>query len=166
MQKIENAATDISRRRENAGTRSSPRNGRDSHWRASEWTSSGKTTADDSQRRANAASNDVHLHMEHLQSLVAGHSTATTPARATNTESIKLTKLGEGDDVEAYLTRFERIIEVNEVNRERWPFQLTPQLTGKAQQAYAALTPDDAKSYDAVKTAILRRYNINEEAYR
>ena len=118
--------------------------------------------AEESERRLH----DVHLQMEHLQRLVAGHSTATTPARATNTESIKLTKLGEGDDVEAYLTTFERIMEVNEVNRERWQFQLAPQLTGKAQQAYAALTPDDAKSCDAVKTAILRRYNINEETHR
>ena len=47
-------------------------------------------------------------------------------------------------------------MEVNEVNRERWPFQLAPQLTGKAQQAYAALNPDDAKIYDTVKAAILR----------
>ena len=68
--------------------------------------------------------------------------------------------------MEAYLTTFERIMEVNEISRERWPFQLAPQLTGKAQQAYAALTPDDAKDYDVVRTAILRRYNINEETYR
>ena len=142
-QKIENTATD-SLRRENAGTRSSPRNGRNSHWSTSEWTSSGKTTAD--AEESERCLHDVRLQMEHLQSLVAGHSTATTPTRATNTESIKLTKLGEGDDVEAYLTTFERIMEVNEVNRERWPFQLAPQLTGKAQQAYAALTPDDTPS--------------------
>ena len=57
-------------------------------------------------------------------------------------------------------------MEVNEVSRDRWPFQLAPQLTGKAQQAYAALPPDDAKDYDVVKTAILRRYNINKETYR
>ena len=68
--------------------------------------------------------------------------------------------------MEAYLATFERIMEVNEMSRERWPFPLAPQLTGKAQQAYAALNPEDAKDYDAVKTAILRRYNINEETYR
>ena len=57
-------------------------------------------------------------------------------------------------------------MEAHEVNTERWSFKLAPQLTGKAQQAYAALPPDDAKSYEAVKIAILRRYNINEEIYR
>ena len=54
----------------------------------------------------------------------------------------------------------------NEVSRERWSFQLAPHLTGKAQQAYAALPPEDAKTYDTVKEAILRRYDINEETYR
>ena len=53
----------------------------------------------------------------------------------------------------------------NEVSRERWSFQL-PHLTGKAQQAYAALPPEDTKTYDTVKEAILRRYDINEETYR
>ena len=54
----------------------------------------------------------------------------------------------------------------NEVSHERWSFQLASQLTGKAQQAYAAVPPEDAKSYDSVKEAILRRYDINEETYR
>ena len=52
------------------------------------------------------------------------------------------------------------------MSRERWSFQLAPHLTGKAQQAYAALPPEDAKTYDMVKEAILRRYDINEETYR
>ena len=54
----------------------------------------------------------------------------------------------------------------NEVSKERWSFHLAPHLTGKAQQAYAALPPEDAKTYDTVKEAILRRYDINEETYR
>ena len=56
-------------------------------------------------------------------------------------------------------------MEVNEVSRERWPFQLAPQLTWKAQQAYAALQPEDGEDYNMVKTAILCHYNINEETY-
>ena len=39
-------------------------------------------------------------------------------------------------------------------------------LTGKAQQAYAALSAEDATKYAEVKAAILRRYDINEETYR
>ena len=41
-----------------------------------------------------------------------------------------------------------------------------PQLVGKAQQAYAVLSPDDAKDYAILKKAILLRYDINEESYR
>ena len=53
-----------------------------------------------------------------------------------------------------------------EVDPSRWAYKLAPQLTGMAQQAYAALDPDEAQSYPAVKVAILRRYNINDETYR
>eukprot|EP00731_Ephydatia_muelleri_P032817 Em0024g361a len=45
----------------------------------------------------------------------------------------------------------------------------TPQMSGKAQQAYAALPSDEAKEYDQLKDAIFRRYDIiciNEETYR
>ena len=43
---------------------------------------------------------------------------------------------------------------------------MAPQLTGKALQAYAALSNDDSKVYEKVKEAIFRRYDINEETYR
>ena len=106
---------------------------------------------------------EMQRQLEHYQWLVTEQSIS---RRRTDTDSMKLTKLGEGDDIEVYLTTFERIMEAHEVRRERWLYQLAPQLTGKAQQAYAALPPDEAKNYDAVKTAILHRFNINEETYR
>lgn len=52
------------------------------------------------------------------------------------------------------------------MSRDRWSFKLAPQLSGKAQQAYAALNSTDAANYDVLKAAILCRYNINEETYR
>ena len=52
-----------------------------------------------------------------------------------------------------------------EINKAKWTFRLAPQLTGKAQQAYAALSTDEADNYEALKKAILRRYNIYEETY-
>ena len=79
---------------------------------------------------------------------------------------IKVTKLTEADDIEAYLTTFERLMQVYEVPQERWAFKLAPQLVGKAQQAYAAPSPDDVKDYAILKKAILLRYDIIEESYR
>ena len=64
------------------------------------------------------------------------------------------------------MTTFERMMQAFEVDRARWPYKLAPQLTGKAQQAYAALSIDEARDYDAVRAAILKQYNINKETYR
>ena len=98
---------------------------------------------------------------------------AATPARPLDGDSAigpkdsrKLTKLTDGDDIEAFLKTFERLMEVYDVPKERWAYRLAPQLTGKAQQAYTAVSSDSAKKYEDVKTAILRGYNINEETYR
>ena len=103
--------------------------------------------------------------MERLQDIFTERTTASARDRSA-AEPIKLTKLTDNDDIESYLTTFEQIMAANEVSQERWSFQLAPQLTGKAQQAYAALPPDEAKAYDTVKEAILRQYDITGETYR
>ena len=81
-------------------------------------------------------------------------------------ESLKLTKLAEGDDIEAFLMTFERAVEAHGVDRDKRAAILAPQLTGKARLAYAAMTDADARDYDRVKAAIFQRYDINEETYR
>ena len=52
------------------------------------------------------------------------------------------------------------------MRQARWSFKLAPQLTGKAQLAYAALSVEQSRDYKTLKTAILRQYNISEETYR
>ena len=51
------------------------------------------------------------------------------------------------------------------VKNSRWVYKLVLQLTNEAQQAYAALTAEEPQSYDQLKEAILRCYDINEETY-
>ena len=80
-------------------------------------------------------------------------------------EEMKLTRLTEKDDIEAYLTTFERMMEVYGIGKEKWAYKLAPQLTGKAQQAYAAMQPEEAGDYEKLKSVVLRRYYINEETY-
>ena len=63
-------------------------------------------------------------------------------------ESLKLTKLAEGDDIEAFLTTFERAVEAHGVDRNKRAAILASQLTGKVHLAYAAMTDADAKNYD------------------
>ncbi|KAL5517748.1 hypothetical protein EMCRGX_G003357 [Ephydatia muelleri] len=79
---------------------------------------------------------------------------------------LRVVKLTDRDDIEAYLTTFERLMTAYNIPLNKWIFKLAPQLTGKAQQAYAALTEEDALICDTVKAAILRCYNITEETYR
>ena len=87
-------------------------------------------------------------------------------SREEDRDHLKLTKLTESEDIEAFLTTFEWMMRVYGVREDRWAFKLAPQLTGKAQQAYATLNADDAAKYEEVKSAILRRYDISEETYR
>ena len=77
----------------------------------------------------------------------------------------KLTKLTLLDDIEAFMTTFEKSMEAHEIELTKWPVLLVPQLTGKAQQSYAALSSEDSKNFVKVKEAIFKRYDINEEAY-
>lgn len=65
--------------------------------------------------------------------------------------TVKVTKLTEDDDVEGYLTTFERQMAAYEIEKKRWAYLLAPKLAGKAQQAYMALDDTDAGDYDAIK---------------
>ena len=103
--------------------------------------------------------------MEMLQSLVE-RTDGRRERFPTETAGGDRVKLTEADDIEAYLTMFERMMAAYEVEKTRWAYRLAPQLTGRAQQAYAALTPEASGTYDEVKAAILRRYDINDETYR
>ena len=49
---------------------------------------------------------------------------------------------------------------------DTWVLRLAPLLTCKALAAFANMDREAAQGYDAVKEAILRRYDISEETYR
>ena len=59
--------------------------------------------------------------------------------------------LSDEDDIEACLTTFERMMVAYRVPKDRWVFRVAPQLTGKAQQAYAAMAAEDTGDYDQLK---------------
>ena len=73
--------------------------------------------------------------------------------------------LSDKDDIEACLTTFERMMVAYRVPKDRWVFRVAPQLTGKAQQAYAAMAAENTGDYDQLKAAIFQRYSIMEETY-
>ena len=57
-----------------------------------------------------------------------------------------MTKLSEADNVEAYLITFKWMMTAFEVQKEQRVFKLAPYLTGKAQQAYAAMAVEGCVS--------------------
>ena len=111
---------------------------------------------------------ETRQQMELLRGLLEGvqKQSEATLLRAEQDKDVKVAKLTSEDDIEAYLTTFERLMKAHNVKKERWIYKLTPHLTGKAQQAYVAISQADAEDYDKVKAAILRRYDVTEESYR
>ena len=51
---------------------------------------------------------------------------------------LKLVLLTEKEDIEAYLVTFECIMAAHQVEKDCWQQYLAPQLTGRAQLAFAA----------------------------
>lgn len=77
-----------------------------------------------------------------------------------------LQKLDEKDDIENYLDTFERIAKQQEWPTTVWAVQLAGLLSGRALAAYAALGGVEAADYEKVKSAVLHRYEVNEETHR
>lgn len=78
----------------------------------------------------------------------------------------RLQPLNEDDDVEHFLTTFERIATACRWPRIDWAVRLVPLLTGKARSAYVNMDINESLIYDSVKAAVLKKYDINPETYR
>ena len=91
--------------------------------------------------------------MNSVTAHTAHHIAAPIGASQRERNSVKL--LTEIDNIETNLTTFERMMEAYETEEAQWPYKLALQYTGKAQQAYASLSPDEAKS--VVKATIFCR---------
>lgn len=73
-----------------------------------------------------------------------------------------LQKMTAQDDVEAYLTTFERTAEREKWPKEEWAGLLAPYLAGDAQKAYFDLELKDAQDYDKLKGEILTRLGVTD----
>ncbi|CAI5653862.1 unnamed protein product [Oreochromis niloticus] len=78
----------------------------------------------------------------------------------------KLFPLATEDDIEHFLTTFERMANVCRWPRDEWAIRLVPLLTGKARTAYILMDVTDSENYDKVKEAILAKYEITADTYR
>jgi len=109
------------------------------------------------EREVEARMAEMREQMATLSRLVearSGHGVSTGEKVVVGGE-LKVAKLTDQDDIEAYLVTFERVMEAYDVPN-RWAYKLATQLSGRAQQAYTAMPSDVSGDYDEVKSAILR----------
>ncbi|GFR73153.1 hypothetical protein ElyMa_002131200, partial [Elysia marginata] len=64
------------------------------------------------------------------------------------------------DDLDIWLTRFERFAESKSWSRDKWSSSL------RALDCYGRLSSEQAQDYDKVKQALMKRYDLTEDGYR
>uniref|UniRef100_A0ABM5FT88 CCHC-type domain-containing protein n=1 Tax=Pogona vitticeps TaxID=103695 RepID=A0ABM5FT88_9SAUR len=79
---------------------------------------------------------------------------------------IRMQKMTNTDDPEAYLHTFERVALAAGWPRDQWTLVLIPCLTGLLQEVVDTLSVQEATQYETVKNAILSTLNLTEETYR
>ncbi|XP_062892746.1 uncharacterized protein LOC134339901 [Mobula hypostoma] len=83
----------------------------------------------------------------------------------TATQKFRLVPPFDDTDVDLYFLHFEKVAASQDWPRDKWAVLLQSVLKGKAQQAYSALSAEDAQKYEVVKEIILRIYELVPEAY-
>ena len=72
----------------------------------------------------------------------------------------------EGEDIDLYLSRFERLAELLKIPKSEWPVRVGGLLSGKAVSIYTSLTVEIAKDYDRLKAALLNAFKKTYNTYR
>ena len=70
------------------------------------------------------------------------------------------------DSIDSYLRRFERYAELQGWATEEWAIYLSALLKGNALEVYSRLAESEAKSYDKLKAALLRKYDLTVDGFR
>ena len=81
-------------------------------------------------------------------------------------KDIKVKVLEDNDDVDVYISAFERLAKANKWPQDQWATRLAAALTGKARQAFTRLPVHETGDYHKLKDAVLKAYNLTPEAYR
>ena len=79
---------------------------------------------------------------------------------------IKLVPRFNEKEVSKFFESFEKVASQLKWLKDYWAIMLQAVLTGKAQVAYSSMSAEESASYDKVKQAILKAYELVPEAYR
>ena len=106
-----------------------------------------------------------------LEKLKLGHrnqsNDAQQPFVSSSNSKPKLQSFIDGrDQIDAYLSRFERFARTQGWPEEEWATSLSVLLSGRALEVYARMREEEAEDYSSLKSALLLRYDLTEEGYR
>jgi len=68
-------------------------------------------------------------------------------------------------DVISFFSRFEKILNLNDIDTSLWDRLLPSQLSPKALKSYARLSLDETKCYETVKCILLQSFHLDANAY-
>ncbi|XP_059391898.1 uncharacterized protein LOC132124763 [Carassius carassius] len=88
------------------------------------------------------------------------------PSQPMQRSEPKMPAFQQGEDIENYLRRFERLARTWGWPEQEWSFRLVPLLTGQALEAYLAMDEENAEVYADLREALLEKFNISPETYR
>ena len=70
------------------------------------------------------------------------------------------------DNMDSYISRFEKYAVVNKWDESLWAVYLSALLTGRALEVYDRLSVEDAASFAKMKEALLKNFGMTERGYR
>ena len=88
------------------------------------------------------------------------------PVSKVTVPKIKLSALQDSDNIDAYISRFERFAISSKWPKAEWATQLSALLKGKALQVYSRLSVEDCSDYDKLIGALQKRFQLTEEGYQ
>ncbi|XP_062612822.1 uncharacterized protein LOC134274563 [Saccostrea cucullata] len=97
-----------------------------------------------------------------LESTALHHTETQQPVRGPKLPAFDEVK----DNIDAYIQRFERYAISQQWQRQNWGAHLSALLKGKALDVFARLPPDSALDFDELKKALMKRFDMTEDAFR
>ncbi|XP_070212593.1 uncharacterized protein [Littorina saxatilis] len=112
---------------------------------------------------------EAQRHAERLEEQRANNQRAHQNARDGMVESTKVTLPAfdeNKEDIEAYLTKFERFAEELDWDQTTWARRVSTKLNVKATTLIGDMSKEDARDYQLVKKELLRGFRCTAESYR
>ncbi|KAL8568227.1 hypothetical protein ACOMHN_027750 [Nucella lapillus] len=79
---------------------------------------------------------------------------------------IKMPYFEDSDDIDSYISQFERLAKLQGWSQESWAIRLGALLKGKSREVYTGLTDEEASDYSILKNALLLKHRVTAESYR